>query len=112
MDRRKKACSNEKCEFYKEKKYDSSFSYCPYCSTKLVYVCKSIKCFKPIEDTVPKHLYCEECLAKQKDAKDSIKRGAKKIGAAACATALTLGQKEAKEMVKKGFSIAKKAINK
>lgn len=112
MDSRKKACPNEKCENYKSKKYSSKNNYCPICGEELVFVCKSINCYKPIEDIGPKHVYCEECLAKQKDAKDSVVKGAKKIGAAAGAAVVAIGQKEIREVVKKGFEAAKKVINK
>lgn len=110
MDVRKKACPNEKCENFKGKKYNSKMNYCPFCGEKLVFVCKSISCFKPIEDIGPKHTYCEECTAKQKDAKDSVVKEAKKIGAAVGAVVVAVGQKEIKEVVEKGFKIAKKVV--
>ena len=47
MDSRKKACSNELCKTYKNKKFNSKINYCPECGTKLIYVCKTHKCYKP-----------------------------------------------------------------
>ena len=80
MDSRKKACPNESCNTYKKKKFNSSTNFCPECGTKLVYVCKSHKCFKPLEDET-NHQYCFECYTKRKDAQDKAVDGLKKCGA-------------------------------
>ena len=114
MDSRKKACPNEKCETYKSKKYNSSENYCPKCGTQLVFVCKSINCYKPIEDVGPKHIFCEECMAKRKDTKDAVINGAKKtakaIGSAAGGAVLVFAKKETRDVVKKVLNQAKDII--
>ena len=104
MDKRKKACPNEKCVDYKKRKYNNNENVCPICGTNLVYVCKSVKCYKPIEDIGPKHCRCEECSAKREDTKDRIINKCKKtiIGAGTFVLAAFSSEitKKAKKIVK------------
>lgn len=85
MDSRKKACPNEQCKTYQKKKYNVKVNYCPECGKKLIYVCKAHGCFKPLDETQPKHEYCQECQAKRDDTKEQVKQLAKKVGGAGAA---------------------------
>lgn len=105
MDTRKKACPNEKCDLYKKKKFPNTTNYCPNCGEKLVFVCKAINCYKPIEDIGPKHSICGECEAKRKDSIDSVLKGGKKVVVGAGAIVATVFSKEGKKMIK---NVAKK----
>lgn len=80
MVSRKKACPNEECATYKKQKYNSKINYCPECGTKLIYVCKEHKCFKPLDDKKDAE-YCYECEMKRADKRDKVIAGAKKAGA-------------------------------
>ncbi len=73
MDLRKKACTNENCKSYKLKKYSANINYCPECGTKLIYVCSSHNCFKPLDISEPKHRICAECEAKRDDKMNQFK---------------------------------------
>lgn len=78
MDSRKKACPNEECKIYKDQKFSSKINYCPECGTKLIYVCKSLKCYKPLDANNHDHVYCFECDTKRKDQRDKAIDFAKK----------------------------------
>ena len=110
MDTRKKACPNEKCDLYKKKKFPNTTNYCPNCGEKLVFVCKAINCYKPIEDIGPKHSVCEECEAKRKDTKDSIIKGGKQVAAGAGAIVVAAFSKEGMQVVKKAATKAAKVV--
>lgn len=98
MDSRKKACPNECCKTYRKKKYSSKVNYCPECGEKLIYVCKTHGCFKPLDETEPEHSYCRKCHTKREDRKDKVidvaKKGAQVAGVVAV-PAIKLLQKEA-----------------
>ena len=83
MDSRKKACPNELCKTYKNKKFNSKINFCPECGTKLIYVCKTHKCYKPLDETQLGHEYCRECEANRQDRHDKAVALAKKGGAVA-----------------------------
>ena len=75
-DTRKKACPNEECITYMLKKYDSKIKYCPECGTKLIYVCKSRNCYKPLVNSDPRHCYCAECQSLRDDRLNKLKDNA------------------------------------
>lgn len=110
MDTRKKACPNEKCDLYKKKKFPNTTNYCPNCGEKLVFVCKAINCYKPIEDIGPKHSVCEECEAKRKDKIDNVVKGGKKVVGAAVGIVVTVFSKESRQLVEKAVEKAAKAV--
>lgn len=88
MNSRKKACPNEQCKTYQKKKYNAKVNYCPECGEKLIYVCKTHGCFKPLDETQPKHEYCFECETKREDRKYQAKQIAKKAGAGVAVVAV------------------------
>ena len=109
MDSRKKACPNEQCKTYKKKKFNSKINYCPECGTKLVYVCKTHKCYKPLDETQPEHEYCMECETNRQDRRDKAVALAKKGGGTfAAAVVIPI----AKEVEKKGGLLAKEVAGK
>ncbi len=111
VDNRKKACPNVNCDTYKKKKYDVSVNYCPICGEKLIFVCKSSKCFKPIEDKGPKHNICEECIAKREDMKAEVENKVKKVGGAAVAAVGAVFSKEIMKVAKDGGKkVAEKVV--
>lgn len=120
MDTRKKACPNELCKTYQNKKFNSKINYCPECGTKLVYVCKSHKCYKPLDLTALNHEYCQSCETLRQDRKDKAVELAKKGGgvvvAAVVVPALKVVDKKggvlAKEVAEKGMDAIAKAVKK
>ena len=87
MDPRKKACPNERCVNFRNKKFNAGTNYCPTCGTKLVYVCKSRYCFQPLEQNrlnyleevyCKRHKYQREQLKKK--ASNTVKKVAETIG--------------------------------
>ena len=120
MDSRKKACPNEQCKTYQKKKYSSKVNYCPECGEKLIYVCKIHGCFKPLDETQPKHEYCFECETKREDrkyqAKQIAKKGAAVFGAAVIVPAKKALEKDAgklaQDAVHHAVNVAAKVIKK
>ncbi len=117
MDTRKKACPNVQCKTYKKRKYDAKTNYCPECGTELIYVCKSFKCYKPLDISDGNHSYCFECQAKRNDDKDKAIELVKKAGGAAVAFGTVAIveplKKDAGEAIKNaGKKIAQKIIKK
>ena len=120
MDTRKKACPNELCKTYQNKKFNSKINYCPECGTKLVYVCKSHKCYKLLDLTAPNHEYCQSCEAIRQDKKDKAvelaKKGGKAIAAAVVVPAVKVVEKKggllAKEVAGKGMDVVINVVKK
>ena len=105
MDSRKKACPNESCKTYKKQKYSSKINFCPECGTELIYVCKSTKCFKPLDTNNHGHLYCFECDTKRKDQRDKAidvaKKGFAAVGAVVVIPFAKALEKDAGKMAQK-----------
>lgn len=120
MDSRKKACPNEQCKTYKNKKFNSKINYCPECGTKLIYVCKTHKCYKPLDETQPEHEYCRECEANRQDRHDKVvslaKKGGKAFAAAVVVPAAKVAEKKggllAKEVAGKGMDVVINVVKK
>lgn len=120
MDTRRKACPNEQCKTYQKKKYNAKVNYCPECGEKLIYVCKTHECFKPLDETQPKHEYCFACKTKREDRKYQVKQMAKKgvagVGVAVVVPAKIALQKDvgklAQQAVHRAVNVAAKAIKK
>lgn len=120
MDSRKKACPNELCKTYKNKKFNSKINYCPECGTKLIYVCKTHKCYKPLDETQPEHEYCRECEANRQDRRDKAvalaKKGGGAVAAAVVVPALQVVDKKggalAKEVAGKGMDVVINVVKK
>lgn len=94
-----------------EKKYSAKINYCPECGEKLIYVCKAHGCFKPLDETEPKHSYCRGCQTDRDDRKekaiDVAKKGAQVAGVVAIPAMKAL-QKEAPKIAEQ---VAQKAVN-
>mgnify|MGYP000421978446 CR=1 FL=1 len=94
-----------------KKKYSAKINYCPECGEKLIYVCKSHGCFKPLDEAEPEHSYCNECRTKREDRKENVKavakKGAEVVGVIAV-PAIKVLQKEAPKIAEQ---VAEKAIN-
>lgn len=120
MDSRKKACPNELCKTYKNKKFNSKINYCSECGTKLIYVCKTHKCYKPLDETQPGHEYCRECEANRQDRRDKAvalaKKGGGAVAAAVVVPALQVVDKKggalAKEVAGKGMDVVINVVKK
>lgn len=77
--KRVKACLNEQCPTYKKIYYKEADEYCVKCGSKLSFVCKAPKCFKPIPDD--RHvIYCPTHEGERQDKKDQRKDKLLKIG--------------------------------
>lgn len=105
MDTRKKACTNTECNTYCKKKYSSKINYCPECGSKLIFVCKSRKCFKPLDLSQESHEYCFECEVKRNDMIEKAKQAGKFVVAGMIVPV-------ANAAVKEGGNIAKVAVKK
>ena len=105
MDSRKKACPNEECTTYKKQKFNPKINYCPECGTKLIYVCKSLKCYKPLDADNHDHVYCFECDTKRKDQRDKAidlaKKGVSVVSAAVVVPFAKALEKDAGKMAQK-----------
>lgn len=112
MDLRKKACPNEFCKTHRKKKFNSKVNYCPECGEKLIYVCKSHGCFKPLDEAEPEHSYCNECRTKREDRKENVKavakKGAKSVSVVVIAPAVKVIQKDGAKLAEQ---VAHKAVN-
>lgn len=112
MDLRKKACPNEFCKTHRKKKFNSKVNYCPECGEKLIYVCKSHGCFKPLDEAEPEHSYCNECRTKREDRKENVKAVAKKrakaVSVVVIAPAVKVIQKDGAKLAEQ---VAHKAVN-
>lgn len=112
MDLRKKACPNEGCKTHRKKKYSAKINYCPECGEKLIYVCKSHGCFKPLDETEPEHSYCRGCQTNRDDRKEKVKtvakKGAKAASVVVIAPAVKVIQKDGAKLAEQ---VAHKAVN-
>ena len=112
MDLRKKACPNEFCKTHRKKKFNSKVNYCPECGEKLIYVCKSHGCFKPLDEAEPEHSYCNECRTKREDRKENVKavakKGAKAVSVVVIVPAVKVIQKDGAKLAEQ---VAHKAVN-
>ena len=94
-----------------KKKFNSKVNYCPECGEKLIYVCKSHGCFKPLDEAEPEHSYCNECRTKREDRKEKAikkkKKGAEVAGFVAV-PAIKVLKKEAPKIAEQ---VAEKAVN-
>ena len=67
-----KGCTNKECNAYIKKiKFKEEYDYCPFCGSKLQYVCAD--CWKVLEHN--DEAYCEKCRTiRQKKKVDMIKK--------------------------------------
>lgn len=120
MDLRKKACPNEFCKTHRKKKFNSKVNYCPECGEKLIYVCKSHGCFKPLDEAESEHSYCNECRTKREDRKENVKavakKGAKAVSVVVIAPIIKVIQKDgaklAEQVAHRAVNVAAEAIKK
>ncbi len=101
IDLRQKACANEACASFKKKKYSASYEHCPSCGQKLIFVCTSPGCYKPLDLNEPKHVLCESCSAKYNDMKDQALDVGKKLVVLPVAA---LAKKDVRDFVKNTYT--------
>lgn len=79
---RVKGCPNELCASNHDyKKFDVKDNFCPKCGQKLVEVCKTKKCYRPLTESDGE--YCHVCQDKKDKRKEKVHQAglqAKKVG--------------------------------
>ena len=101
-----KGCPNTNCELHRKKThFNKKDNYCFHCGTKLIYVCKSKKCYTFLGENDAD--YCLKCLAEIEDRKDAIKDNVKKAGGAAIAVGVGVFAKGG-EIIKFAGKVVKK----
>jgi len=69
----KKGCFNEECVVYQDQqpKFRSAYTYCPFCGSKLDYVCNDNTCYNRLSKRLK--IYCDGCRARRDEQKEKVK---------------------------------------